>query len=332
MDAVSPTPFIDAVLGFQQTAAMRAAVKLDLFSLVCAGTDTAEAIAAASGAAPRGNRILADYLTIRGFLSKSDGHYEPTPATRAFLDRASPTFMGSIVDFMAAPEFIALFQDDPLSFVRNGGSRGLANVAADNPLWVTFAHAMVPFVAAQAELVAAHVAGWPRKPRRVLDIAAGHGMFGITMANAVPEAAVTAVDWRSVLEVARANAERAGLRERYRLCPGSAFDVDWGKGFDLVLLPNFLHHFDHDACVALLRRVRASLAEGGRTLAVELVPNADRVSPPLPGMFAFMMLATTPKGDAFTRDEYAAMAREAGYAGVTVTALPPTPHSIVEFA
>lgn len=134
-----------------------------------------------------------------------------------------------------------------------------------------------------------------------------------------------------MLEVAHTNAERAGLLDRYRLCPGNAFEVEWGTGFDLALLPNFLHHFDHDGCVAVLRRVRASLAEGGRTLAVELVPDADRVSPPMPSMFAFMMLATTPKGDAFTRDEYAAMARDAGYADVTVTALPPTPHSIVEF-
>ncbi len=79
MDDLSPAPFVDAVLGYQQTAAVRAAVKLDLFSLVCAGTDTAEGIAAACGAAPRGVRILADYLTVRGFLTKSGQRYEPTP-------------------------------------------------------------------------------------------------------------------------------------------------------------------------------------------------------------------------------------------------------------
>ena len=151
------------------------------------------------------------------------------------------------------------------------------------------------------------------------------------MAKAVPGAAVTAVDWQAVLEVAHANAERAGLAGRYHLCPGSAFDVDWGTGFDLVLLPNFLHHFDHDTCVAVLRRVRAGLAPRGRTLAVEFVPNEDRVSPPFPAMFALIMLATTPQGDAFTRADYEAMARDAGYAGVNVTPLPPTPQSLVEF-
>jgi 2-polyprenyl-3-methyl-5-hydroxy-6-metoxy-1,4-benzoquinol methylase len=331
MDALTPAPVLDAVLGYQQTAAMRAAMKLDLFTLVCAGTDTAETIAAACRAAPRGVRILADYLTIRGFLAKAGSRYQPTDVARAFLDRASPTFIGSIVDFMAAPEFMAMFQDDPLSYVRNGGSPGLANVAPDNPVWIKFAHAMAPFVRDKAEFVADQVRMWPRKPRRVLDVAAGHGLFGIAIANAVPDAAITAVDWQGVLEVARANAERAGMLHRYRLCPGSAFEVDWGTDFDLVLLPNFLHHFDHDGCVAVLRRVRASLAPEGRTLAVELVPDEDRLSPPFAGMFALMMLATTPKGDAHTRGEYEVMARDAGYSGVTVTPLLPTPNSVVEF-
>jgi hypothetical protein len=283
VDANSPAPFVDAVLGYQQTAAMRAAVRLDLFSLVCAGTDTAESMAAACGAAPRGIRILADYLTVRGFLVKSGGRYEPTPSTRAFLDRASPTYSGGIIDFLAAPEFVGMFLDDPVSYVRDGGSPGLANTAPDNPLWVTFAEAMMPFMALQANLLAEFVATWPEKPRRVLDIAAGHGLFGITLAKAVPAAAVTAVDWQAVLEVARANAERAGLAGRYHLCPGSAFEVDWGTGFDLVLLPSFLHHFDHDACVAVLRRVRASLAPGGRTLAVEFVPRRGPGLAALPG-------------------------------------------------
>jgi hypothetical protein len=39
VDANSPALFVNAILGYQQTAAMGAAVKLELFSLVCAGSD-----------------------------------------------------------------------------------------------------------------------------------------------------------------------------------------------------------------------------------------------------------------------------------------------------
>jgi SAM-dependent methyltransferase len=331
LENLTPAPFVDALLGYQQTAALYAAVKLDLFSLVCAGTDTAEGIAAASGAAPRGVRILADYLTIRGFLEKSGQHYQPAPVTRAFLYRASPSCMSGIVDFLASREMLGIYLDDPVSYVRNGGSPGLGNIAPDNSVWVTFAEAMGPFMGGQANLVAEHVGAWNDRPRRVLDVAAGHGLFGIAVAKAIPDAEITAVDWPAVLEVASANARRAGLDVRYHLCPGNAFDVDWGTGFDLVMLPNFLHHFDHDGCVAILRRVRASLAPGGRTLAVEFVPNDDRVSPPMPGMFSFMMLASTPSGDAYTHAELEAMGRDAGYSSVTVAPLLPTPQTLAEF-
>ena len=171
----------------------------------------------------------------------------------------------------------------------------------------------------------------PMLPRHVLDIAAGHGLFGITLAQAISGAEITAVDWPAVLDVAQENAKGAGVADRYRTIPGSAFEVDWGSGYDLVLLTNFLHHFDQDTGVDLLERARKSLSDKGRVLAVEFVPNEDRVSPPFPAMFAFMMLGSTPSGDAYTAREFDDMGRAAGFERIKVEPLPPTPQSLVTF-
>src|SRR5215216_4249507 len=54
--------------------------------------------------------------------------------------------MGSVVHFLCSEEMSTLFLDDPASFVRNGGSVGLADLAPDHPVWVKFAKAMVPFI------------------------------------------------------------------------------------------------------------------------------------------------------------------------------------------
>jgi cyclopropane fatty-acyl-phospholipid synthase-like methyltransferase len=143
------------------------------------------------------------------------------------------------------------------------------------------------------------------------------------------EAFVTAVDWGEVLTVARANAKKAKVDDRYHTIPGNAFDVDWGYGFDLVLLPNFLHHFSRDDCIALLRKVRNSLSPKGRALIIEFVPNENRVSPPLQAMFAFWMLASTPGGDAYTLSDLESMASSAGFAHTTARALRPTPQTLV---
>ena len=164
---------------------------------------------------------------------------------------------------------------------------------------------------------------------RVLDIAAGHGVYGITIARQNPNARIVALDWENVLKVARENAQAAGVADRFSTIAGSAFDVDFDGAYDLVLLPNFLHHFDPPTCEKLLRKVRAALRPGGRAVAVEFVPNDDRVSPPMPANFSLVMLATTPAGDAYTFREYAEMFRHAGFTHCENVPLAPTFHTAV---
>src|SRR5258706_15919533 len=159
---------------------------------------------------------------------------------------------------------------------------------------------MAPMMALPAQLLAPLVDPNANEKLKVLDIAAGHGLYGIAFANRNPQAEVTAVDWAGVLEVAKENAQRAGVSDRYQTRPGSAFDVDYGTGYDIVLLTNFLHHFDAPTCETLLRKVRAALADGGRAVALEFVPNEDRVSPPQAAAFSMIMLGSTPQGDAYT--------------------------------
>jgi hypothetical protein len=134
-----------------------------------------------------------------------------------------------------------------------------------------------------------------------------------------------------VLAVARAHVESAGLEDRYHMIAGNAFDVAWGSDFDLVLLPNILHHFSHGDCVTLLAKAKSALSDSGRVLAIDFVPNPDRISPPEPAAFAYWMLATTPHGDAHTLEDYDSMAKEAGFSGVAGRLLVPTPETLVLF-
>src|SRR5208283_5568633 len=154
-------------------------------------------------------------------------------------------------------------------------------------------------------------------PMRVLDIAAGHGLFGIEVAKQHPEAHVTGLDWAPVLRVALDNAKKAGVHDRYNMLPGSAFEVDFAGPYDAVLLTNFLHHFDVETCIGLLKKVRNSLKPGGCVATLEFVPNEDRVSPPQPAAFSMTMLVTTEAGDAYTFRELADMHAHAGFGGVS---------------
>ena len=107
-----------------------------------------------------------------------------------------------------------------------------------------------------------------------------------------------------------------GVADRYHLLPGSAFEVDFGTGYDLALITNFLHHFDPGTCTAFMTKVHGALNPGGRAAIAELVPNSDRITPPTAAAFSMMMLATTPAGDAYTFTELESISKNAGFARV----------------
>jgi SAM-dependent methyltransferase len=329
MSDISANPVFDAAMAYQRTAALVAAVKLDIFTAIGSGMTTCDELASRIGVSARGLRILCDFLTVMELLKKEDSNYRLTHTARILLDGSSPFAMGSIVDFVAAPEMLAHFLEDPASYVRNGGSKGPSNIDPDHPVWVRYARAMVPLAAATAKLVAAYVAALPIPPKTVLDVAAGHGLYGIEVVKALPNADVTAVDWEGVLAVAQSHAEAVGVGHRFHALAGNALNLEWGHDYDLILLPNFLHHFDAETCTSLLRKVKSSLASGGGALAIDFVPNEDRISPPVPAMFAFWMLASTPGGDAYTARELDEMARNAGFSAATIRPLSPTPQSLI---
>jgi cyclopropane fatty-acyl-phospholipid synthase-like methyltransferase len=215
--------------------------------------------------------------------------------------------------------------------VRKGGTVASeeGTIAPEHPIWVKFARAMTGMMALPAQLMANLVDEKAERKLRVLDIAAGHGLYGIAFATKNPKTEVVALDWPNVIEVARENAGKAGIADRYQTIPGSAFDVDCGSGYDLVLLTNFLHHFDPATCVTLLRKTHAALADGGRAVILEFVPNNDRISPPETAGFSLMMLGSTPAGDAYTFPELEQMCSAAGFARSEIHQLPPSVQQVV---
>lgn len=327
----SPELFFETANAYQRTAALKAAVELDLFTAIGEGGRSAQELAARCDASERGVRVLCDYFVILGFLNKESGGYELTQDSALFLDRRSPAYMGGTLEFLLSPMLTGGFTD-LASAVRKGGTvipEG-GTVAPENPVWVKFARAMMPMMAMPAQAIAELLGeGEGGRKLRVLDIAAGHGAFGIAIARHNANAEIVALDWSNVLEVAKENARSAGVGERYGVIEGSAFDVDFGAGYDVVLLTNFLHHFDPPTCEALLRKVHAALVEGGRALTLEFMPNEDRVSPRIPASFSMMMLGSTPAGDAYTFAELERMFESAGFTRSELHELPASPEKLI---
>lgn len=319
-----------SLTGYQRTFALKAAVELNLFAAISGGATTVEDLATRCAAAPRGLRALLNHLVMSGLLTRDGTHYGLSATSAAFLDPNGMSNIGGAARFIASPMLIDSFSR-LTDAVRRGGTAvpAAGTLAPEHPVWVDFARAMAPLAGMTAVFLANLLEIYRAPALRVLDIAAGHGMFGITLARLNPHVVVTALDWKNVLAVAQENARDAGVAERFRTLPGSALELDYGTDFDLVLVPNFLHHFDPPTCERVLTKTHAALKPGGRAVIVELIPDDDRSGPADAVSFALVMLATTPAGDAYTFPEYRAMLRNSGFTQASVHELPPSPARVV---
>ena len=323
-----PTPerIFMTMNAFQQTEALKSGIELDIFTAIGSGADTPHLLATKTGASERGLRILCDFLTIMGFLTKENGRYALTQESALFLDRRSPACLAAVTGFLASP-WHKKNVEALTEAVRKGGTAGAQgdNSKPQDEVWVAFARSMAPLTTPAANFISEIIGAADGKPCKVLDIAAGHGMYGITIAKKNPQAQIVAVDWPSVLAVATENAKAAGVSGRYATLSGSAFETDLGSGYDFALLTNIFHHFDKPTCETLMRRIFAALKPGGKVVTLEFVPNEDRVTPPAAAAFSLNMLVGTDAGDAYTFSEYEKMFGNAGFAKTTlhpVTGMP----------
>jgi ubiquinone/menaquinone biosynthesis C-methylase UbiE len=323
---------LDLFGAFQSTDALRTALGFRLFTLIAEGVDTTDLLAARCQAHPRGMRILSDYLCTLDLLEKldvpgnMDGRYRCTEDSARWLVQTSPQYLGAAAEFRGGGFFRACFAALP-DAVRKGGVAidEEGSVSRENELWEQFALGMLW----TREEPARRLASLVKPPQRVLDVASGHGMFGIAIAQQFPGATIVAQDWANILPACRRNAERFGVGDRWEELPGSAFEVELRGRFDLIILGHFLHHFPHEENVRLLQRMRAALTPDGELAIVEYVPHEDRVTPKGEAAFALTMLATTPAGDAYTERELQAMWQEAGFAEGVLHRSAASPQSIL---
>ena len=315
---ITPERFFNAINSYQITEAIKSAVELEIFTAVSEGNTTSTTIAKRCDATERGVRILCDFLTIHSFLAKQGTSYSLSADSARFLDRHSPAYVGSAIEFLLTPRLRECHAHLTEAVRRGGTALGEGMLDPENPDWVKYARGMMPMARRPAEIIAAEL----RKEgavHKVLDIAASHGMFGISVAKQNPDAHIYASDLKNVLEVAQRNAHEMGVGDRYHLIPGSAFETDFGNGYDLALITNILHGFDSPTCTALTRKVCVALNPGGRAAIAEYVPNPDRVSPSTAAAFSLTMLAATPMGHAYTFAELEGIARAAGFTRVELS-------------
>lgn len=326
--AMGPEAIMQMMQGAVASAVLKAGVEVNAFGALEAGPLDAKGAASRIGAPERTTRILFDALAVLGLVVKADGKYALTPAARDHLVPGKPMYLGDVTNIFNGPMLWPALPQLAQA-VKSGGTvmESHAETPA-HPFWETFAQssAAMAFPAAMAldAYVGAFLAGKPRA--RVLDVACGSGIVGLTLAKH-PNVEVTLLDWPNVLDKTKTWAQRLEAdASRVKYLPGNFFEIDWKGPYDLVVLSHVYHHFDDATCRTITRKAAAALEADGRIAINDMVHDASLANPGAT-MFSVIMMLWTRKGEAFTLADYSRWLKDGGFAEPSVHPAPGMPAS-----
>jgi ubiquinone/menaquinone biosynthesis C-methylase UbiE len=329
--AVTPERIMQFAWGYVPPLVLEAAIRHRVFDVLDGGAKTVKETAAATGASERGLRAMMNLLLGLNFLAKGDGErYSLTPESAAFLVSTKSGFQGGIFKHASTqliPKWLQLNE-----VVRTGKPATAFNQEGDgSDFFQQFVVDIFPmsYPAPQAlarELALGNDNNDKGEKVRVLDLAAGSGVWGIALAESSPGVTVTAVDWVDVLPVTEKTVAQFGLTERYAFVAGDLAEADFGSGHNVATLGHILHSEGEERSRALLRKTFEALAPGGTIAIAEFLVNQDRTGPVGSLFFAANMLVNTDNGDTYSFEEIGSWLKEAGFTNARLLEAPgPSP-------
>jgi ubiquinone/menaquinone biosynthesis C-methylase UbiE len=323
-EELSPRPLMRILGDFANSQILDAALEYDFFTLVHRGFQTANEIAREAGTDPRATRIVLDSLIASALVEKKAGRYTLLPLSETFLVRGKPSYIG---DF----RHVALALWDGMANLKESLKTGkpLSRMDTGNELavWEKLVVGIIPIAEPVAKALCDILRiGTDRKGFRVLDIAGGSSIFGMTILARDPSAQVTQLDWPNVNAVAKKLNRERGLEGKIRFIDGEHRSATIETNhYDLVLASNFCRFESPTGNQELFHKAYGALRPGGSFVVNDFLPNEERTGPTFALRFSVYTLTHTPQGECWRLSEYSDWLKTAGFNSIeTYTDIPKT--------
>jgi SAM-dependent methyltransferase len=329
---VTPERIMQFAFGYAPTLCIEAAIQNRVFDILDQGPKNIVQISTETGASARGLLAIMNVLVGLDFLAKdNEDRYSLTPESATFLVSTKPSFHGGIFRHTSQqllPKWLEINE-----IVRTGHPARAVNREDEGAeFFRQFVEDIFPLSYAPAQTLAdALKVSEASKPLKVLDLAAGSGVWGIALAQKSAQVRVTAVDWADVIPVTRRMTRRFGLEDRYEFIQGDLLEAEFGDDYDVAVLGHIIHSEGEEHSRTLLKKTFAALAAGATIAIAEWLVNEERTGPPPALIFAVNMLVNTDRGDVFSFGEISNWLREAGFEKTRLLESPgPSPLIVAE--
>ena len=313
-DRVTPERLMQFGFAYAPPLIIGAAVSNKVFDSLASGAKTVAQLSKETGAPARGLRVIMNALVGLELLKKDRREkYSLTPESTAFLLSNKPStqagFFGTIL-----PQLISRWLR-LADVVRDGQPAVAVNQETEGTEFFSqLVENIIPMSYPSAQALGDHLkVSKAKNDIRVLDLAAGSGIWGIALAQKSPRVRVTAVDWAGMIPTTKRITRKFGVADRFQFIEGDLLEANFGTGYNIATLGHILHSEGEERSRQLLKKTFRALKSGGTLAIAEWLVNDERTEPLPSLMFAVQMLVNTEKGDTFSFNEIKTWLEEAGF-------------------
>lgn len=292
---------------YWKTFTLHAAVKLDVFT--CLGDEqlTGDEIAAKLNAAPEAIQRLLNALVAMELLVKTEHHYANTPASKTFLSKDSPQYLGNMI--MHHHHLVESWAQLDRS-VLTGKPIGQRSSFNDAEWRESFLMGMFNTAMNVAPLLVPEIDLSSR--RHLLDLGGGPGTYAIHFCRRHPDLKATVFDLPTTQPFAEKTIQRFDLSDRIHFQAGNYLQDEIKGRYDAAWLSHILHGEGPDGCRQIIQKTVDVLKPGGIIIIHEFILNNSMDGPLFPALFSLNMLLRTDAGQAYSEQQLRDMLAAAG--------------------
>jgi len=276
---------LQTAFSFWSSKVLLTAIELGLFSTLGDRELTADELGDELDIHPRGRRDFLDALVSMKFLERDgDGptaSYSNTRDGAMYLDKASPRYVGGILEMLNARLFRfwndlpeALRTGKPQNEVKHGAKGIFEELYAEVPKLEQFMGAMTGLSRINFEALAEKFDF--SRYGTLCDVGGATGLLCIEVARRHPNIRCTSFDLPPVEPIAQRAIATAGFSDRIGTAAGDFFEDPLPKA-DVITMGMILHDWNLEKKMHLIRSAYDSLPKGGALVAVEaLIDDARR--------------------------------------------------------